>query len=378
MIDSPGHADFGTEVTRSLSSVQGAILLFDAAQGVQAQSLSVYEKARSMENVKSILPILTKVDLAAAKPLDVALGISDLFGFDPDAVLLTSARSRVGIHPVLEAVCCDIPSPEKMPDDDDDDYYHGLARDKSKRSVVRAKVVDSWFEPLRGVICLVQILSGHLEEGDRISIVEPRAHSLSHSDESEGDGGNNGSRKKRNSNHAFSTKDSYSIQDIGLVLPKRVRTGSLSRGQMGYVIVGLRDPRQARPGTIMILQKDLTKILDMYLPAPPPATTATSAQSVLFASVHPMEGNGFDELAAAVDRLALNDTGLEIHRTSGASNTSSEAGGPYLGPGLRVGFQGLLHVEVFQQRLFDEFNIEAIVTPPKVSCIVIVSIIYFL
>mmetsp|Transcript_20625 Transcript_20625/g.30958 ORF Transcript_20625/g.30958 Transcript_20625/m.30958 type:complete len:378 (-) Transcript_20625:50-1183(-) len=131
---------------------------------------------------------------------------------------------------------------------------------------------------------------------------------------------------------------------------------------MGYVIVGLRDPRQARPGTIMVLHKDLSRVLDMSLPE---THTTSSSQSVLYASVHPLEGEGFDELSNAIDRLALNDTGLEIQRTSGASN-SDGSGGPYLGPGLRVGFQGLLHVEVFQQRLFDEFGLEAVVTPPKV------------
>ena len=236
--------------------------------------------------------------------------------------------ARKGVAGILEEVCRNVPPPEPLPDDDG--------------KILRAKVVDSWFEPLRGVVCLVQVLSGELTESSRVSIIEPFSNS------------NNNGR-----NRTVNSKDHYSVQDIGLVMPHRIRTGRLTRGQMGYVIVGLRDPRQARPGTVMVLNSELSKVLDMYLPSTDSSSDSTSSQSVLYASVHPLEGEGFDELSNAVDRLALNDTGLEIHRTAGAAGSQ---GGPYLGPGLRVGFQGLLHVEVFQQRLLDEFGLEAIVT----------------
>jgi GTP-binding protein LepA len=130
---------------------------------------------------------------------------------------------------------------------------------------------------------------------------------------------------------------------------------------MGYVRFGLKDPRQAAPGTLLIYNKHVGK--DMIFP---PATKEGAAKSVLFASVHPVDEDGFEELCSAVDRLALNDTGLEVAMTSSNSGASSETGGPFLGPGLRVGFQGLLHVEVFRQRLLDEFDLDAVVTPPKV------------
>jgi len=149
MVDTPGHVDFGTEVTRTLSSVQGAVLLFDAVQGPQAQSLSVHEKARRMSNVQAIIPVLTKVDLPNSRTLDVTLSVSELFGFDPDHVLLTSARSRIGVGDVIEKVCQAIPPPNYLDDDDG--------------KTLRAQVVDSWFEPLRGVVCLVQVLSGELK-----------------------------------------------------------------------------------------------------------------------------------------------------------------------------------------------------------------------
>ena len=282
-----------------------------------------------------MIPALTKIDLPTARPLDVALAVSDLFGFDPDAVLHTSARSRTGVAGVLDAVCREVPPPSELPDDDG--------------TTLRAKVVDSWFEPLRGVICLVQVISGMMRENDRVSIIDP----LANSETTAGDGRRGSGRERR---------ESYSLQDVGLILPQRLRTGSLGRGQMGYVIAGLRDPRQAKSGTVMVLQSDLPRVTEMVLPSLPAGFS--SEQSVLFASVHPMDGDGFDELSAAVDRLSLNDTGLEVHRTTGASNND---GGPFLGPGLRVGFQGLLHMEVFRQRLLDEFDIDVIVTPPKVT-----------
>lgn len=149
---------------------------------------------------------------------------------------------------------------------------------------------------------------------------------------------------------------------------------------MGYAIVGMRDPRQATSGSLIVLHKELSKVSQMVLPSvgfqPSLASSSSSldamqsspsaSSSALFASVHPVDNEEFDDLCNAVDKLALNDTGLEVHRTSGSSSSSSEVGGPFLGPGLRIGFQGLLHVEVFRQRLMDEFQMDAIVTPPKV------------
>jgi len=346
MVDTPGHADFGLEVTRSLSSVQGAVLLLDATQGIQAQTLSVYEKATATgkhtkggNKERVVIPALTKVDLESEKSLDVCLAVSELFGFDPDDITLTSARSRIGIDTILDKVCQQVPSPKELPDDDN--------------KTLRAQLIDSWFEPLRGVVCLVQILSGSLSEGDRITIVQGKAST-------EDDGGSS-----TKTNHVYNAKETYSVQDIGIVTPKRIRTGFLNRGQMGYVIAGLRDTKQAQSGMTIVQQKELSKVLNMALPI---MEEEGDEKSVLYASVHPMEGDGFDDLSNAVDRLALNDSGLEVHRTSGAA--SSADGGPFLGPGLRVGFQGLLHVEVFRQRLLDEFGLDAIVTPPKVPYII--------
>jgi GTP-binding protein LepA len=319
LYDTPGHADFGLEVTRSLSFVQGAVLLLDAAQGIQAQTWSVYDKVKALEYPPHLMIALTKVDLESARPVNVALTVSEWLDWDdPDSILLTSARSQVGVKELLDAICEQVPSPKPLDDDDG--------------SILRAQVVDSWYDS-RGVNCLVQILSGELKESDRIAIVS------------------NTSPETQN--------QSFSVQEVGIVLPLPHRTSHLRRGQWGYVRFGLRDPRQAMPGTMLVWNQHIGK--RMILPR---SATNMNSKSALYASVHPANADEFEELCNAVDRLALNDTGLEVQKT--ASIGSGEGGGPFLGPGLRVGFQGLLHVEVFRQRLTDEFGIEAVVTPPKV------------
>lgn len=344
MTDTPGHVDFGREVARSLNFVQGAMLLLDASQGIQAQTTNVYFKAKGMENPPELLLALTKVDLDAARPIHVALTVSEWLDWDdPDNIIHTSARSRIGIAKVLDRICTSVPPPPVLKDDADDSEYEAMASSKTFKSdkmILRAQVVDSWYDD-RGVNCLVQIVSGEMSEGDRIVMAASNKH----------DGEESTAQKQQ----------SFSVQEVGVVLPHAKRTGILRRGQMGYVRFGLRDPRQAQPGTILILQKHVGR--EMALPNL--ANVEDATKSVLYASVHPGESDGFDELCNAVDRLALNDTGLEVSKTAALSG-GSEKGGPFLGPGLRVGFQGILHMEVFRQRLLDEFDIEAIVTPPKV------------
>jgi GTP-binding protein LepA len=333
LIDTPGHVDFGREVTRTLAFVQGAVLLLDATQGIQAQTWSVYDKAKSLPNPPTLLMALTKVDLPTARPIHYSLQVSEFLEWDPDDIILTSARNRINIKKILDAVCERIPPPKP------------LADDTPNNSFLRAQVVDSRYDD-RGVNCLVYVVSGELNEGDRIAMVSVSGEVVQQQ------------------------QTSFSVQEVGIVLPKAHRTGSLQRGQMGYVRFGLRDPRQAMPGTILIWNSHVNKINEIILPEMPMSAATTNTKSVLYASVHPAEADGFEELTSAVDRLALNDTGLEVSKTS---SIGSESSGPFLGPGLRVGFQGLLHVEVFRQRLQDEFNIDAVVTPPKVPYKITIS-----
>ena len=353
MYDTPGHVDFGREVSRSLSFVQGAVLLLDATQGIQAQTWSVYDKVMAIQpQPPKLIIALTKVDLPNARPDHVALTVADWLQYDdPDAILYTSARNRIGIKPILDAVCEQIPSPTPLSDDTDINYHNEAERDA--KSILRAQVVDSWYDS-RGVNCLIQIVAGQLKENDRISIIT-----------------SNGSGSNSSNNEATTQQQqqqSYSVQEVGIMIPHPIRTKILLRGQMGYVRFGLRDPRQAMPGTLLIPHAYATsraKRDSIQLPTVP--VDAMTSKSVLYASVHPTDSNSFEELCNAVERLALNDTGLEVTKTSSAGDGESQSkGGPFLGPGLRVGFQGLLHVEVFRQRLQDEFKIDAVVTPPKV------------
>jgi GTP-binding protein LepA len=224
--DTPGHVDFGSEVSRSLSFVQGAVLLLDATKGVQAQTYSVLDKARS-RNLPLVVA-LTKVDLDAARPDHVALSVVDFLGrtgssnsqaaldggenksdafIDPDDIIMTSARNRIGIRTLLDAVCERIPPPTRLPDDDGEGS-HG-----DKTSVLRAQVVDSWYDS-RGVNCLVQILSGTLKEGDRISIKTSDAASASPSPPTP----------------TMSSVPTYSVQEAGIVVPHPVRTKRLQIG----------------------------------------------------------------------------------------------------------------------------------------------------
>lgn len=344
MYDTPGHVDFGMEVTRSLCFIQGAVLLLDATQGIQAQTWSVYEKVKAMApNDPKLLIALTKVDLESARPIHCALTMSEWLNLDdPDTILHTSARNRIGIKTLVDTVCEQVPPPQPLDDDD------------GSNNILRAQVVDSWFDD-RGVNCLVRIVSGQMEEGDRISLV-PYASVIS----------NDGKIVP-----STSSVQSHSIQEVGLLLPHAMRTGSLRRGQMGYVRFGLRDPRQAMPGTFLLYTKHVGLVSSATASSPPlllpklAFNPSSMAKSVLYASVHPEDADGFEDLVNAVERLALNDTGLEVQKTA-AYGSGEKGGGPFLGPGLRVGFQGLLHVEVFRQRLSDEHGIHAVVTPPKV------------
>jgi len=310
MVDTPGHTDFSSEVQRSLSFVQGGIILFDSVRGVQAQSWNVYKTAKDLQ-VK-LIPAVTKIDLENSRSLEIILSISNLFGFDPDDVLCTSARLCVGINELLNKVCEEVSSPCI-----------------SNEKLFHAKIIDSWYEKQRGVICLIQILAGNLKEGDKITVLD-------------------------------ASSNNYSVQELGLVLPFKRRIKYLPFGFMGYAVLGMHDPRQAKPGSSLVLVKDLNKIT---IKTTNNHLMKSNGHSAIYASVHPSFPDQFDELCAAIDRLALNDTGLDINRTQGSLQLG---GGEYLGPGLRIGFQGLLHMEIFRQRLLDESGLEAIITPPKV------------
>ncbi|CAM9574843.1 unnamed protein product [Scytosiphon promiscuus] len=331
LIDTPGHVDFSYEVVRSLSACQGALLLVDATQGVQAQTLST-AKAAQAAGLK-LVPVVTKIDLHHANVEDAILSVATTFDLDTDDVIPTSAKTGEGIDEarVLAAIVERVPPPP---------------REVDPEAPLRARLVDSWFDTVRGVICLVEVVNGCLVEQDRIVPFH-----LKYGSSSDAAGGGGGA----------TSSETFSVQEVGLLTPAPTRTGALYPGQRSVfsrfsfllaflpsVTPGMRSTRQATMGD--------TIIKAAASPPPSPLAIIEPSKSMLFASVYPLDDGDFDSLLRAVERLALNDAAIEWEREQS----------PALGMGLRMGFLGVLHMEVFHQRLVDEFDTPVLLTTPTV------------
>ncbi|CAH0378168.1 unnamed protein product [Pelagomonas calceolata] len=303
LVDTPGHADFAHEVRRSLGACDGALLLVDASQGIEAQTLKVAAAARAAG--VPLVCAASKIDLPTADAVEVALELAALeFTKDPEDVLYVSAKSGDGVDGVMPAII---------------DAFKQPADDRRARPT-RCRVLDGRYDITRGVVAVIQCVDGSLREGDRIAFLG-------------GDG------------------KEHTVQELGLLTPAHHRTGFLNAGCVGYLVAGLRDVRQARVGDTLCLATERDR-LEPVDPLPP------ATQPGLFASVFPPDGGLFDEMSRAVDRLALNDASVTVRREAKAR--------PTLGAGLRLGFLGLLHMDVFRQRLRDEFGAEVLFTSPTV------------
>ena len=329
LIDTPGHVDFSYEVSRSLAACDGALLLVDASQGVQAQTLATYALAKAQG--LAIVPVLTKVDLPHAMPEDAALSMAAAFDdVDPDAVLLTSAKTGAGVAEVLPALVGGIPPPRAA----SGRAAPGDGAGAGDGASLRALLIDSWFDEHRGVVCLVQVRDGVLAEGSRI---------CAHSSLGGAAGGAGGAQAP-----------AFSVQEVGLLTPGALRVGALHEGQVGYVVANMRSTSSAHAGDTLVA-----------VPAPGRAAPAALGgfrrpSPTIFASMLPLDSSGFEELDSAVSRLLLNDASVTVQR--------EELGA--LGTGLRCGFLGLLHMEVFHQRLRDEFAQPVLMTAPSVPYVV--------
>lgn len=312
LIDTPGHIDFAYEVSRSLASCQGALLLVDSTQSIQAQTLSNHGKACALG--LKFIPIVTKIDLPSAQPLDAAITMASAFHIDPEKVIMTSAKKGVGIEEVLHSVIDDLPSP--------------LHTSHSLNNPFCGRIIDSWFDEHRGVVMLVQVVGGKIVEGNRFSLYASLKDTLD-----------------------IDHKTEFSVQEVGILTPQPLRTGSLRVGQVGYVIGGLRSTRQARIGDTMFLPAEWSEGTSVQ-----PLPGYESAKPMLYASLYPVDTRQLDGLFAAVDKLILNDSSVSVTRELSST----------LGAGLRCGFLGFLHMEVFTQRLKDEFNMDIVMTTPSV------------
>ncbi|MGJ6979594.1 translation elongation factor 4 [Aestuariimicrobium soli] len=296
MIDTPGHVDFTYEVSRSLAACEGAILLVDAAQGIEAQTLANLYLA--MEADLHIIPVLNKIDLPSANPDKFAAELAGIIGCDPSDVLRVSAKTGVGVTDLLDEIVRQIPAPVGDP-----------------KAPARALIFDSVYDTYRGVVTYVRVVDGELSHRERILMM--------------------------------STKATHEVLEVGVISPEPIKAGALGVGEVGYLITGVKDVRQSRVGdTVTLTSRPATQDLGGYKHPNP----------MVFAGLYPIDGDDFPELREALDKLQLNDAALTYEpETSGA-----------LGFGFRVGFLGLLHMEIVRERLEREFNLDLISTAPNV------------
>ncbi len=295
LIDTPGHVDFSYEVSRSLYACQGALLLVDAAQGVQAQTMANFFLAFDQD--LTIVPVINKIDMAAANPALVAQELKHLFDIAESENILASAKNGIGIDAILEAIITRIPGPRS-----------------DTEQPLKALLFDSWFNEYKGVICLIAIKDGSLKIGDSITLAQ--------------------------------TGQTYEVLEIGLMYPDESPMDALYAGQVGYLVAGMKTVKEARVGDTIFHTKKEVVPFPGFKPSKP----------MVFAAIYPVDSSEFDLLKDAIEKLTLNDASVTVEKTTSVA----------LGLGFRCGFLGLLHMDVFKQRLEQEYNVTAIVTSPSV------------
>lgn len=297
LIDTPGHVDFTYEVSRALNACEGAILVVDAAQGIEAQTLSNLYLA--LDNDLEIIPVLNKVDLPGATPDSVAMSVENLIGEPTEDILKISAKTGEGVHDLLESIVRRIPSPKGNPD-----------------APLQALIFDSIFNQYRGAVAYVRIFEGTLCRRDAVRFM--------------------------------ATKQDYLADEIGYLQLGMQPADKLQAGDVGYVIASIKDVRH-------------TKVGDTITHTKHPATSAIAGfkevKPMVFSGVYPANAEDFEDLRASLERLQLNDAAIEYEPETSAA----------LGFGFRVGFLGLLHMEIVQERLDREFNLDIITTLPNVK-----------
>jgi GTP-binding protein LepA len=302
LIDTPGHVDFSYEVSRSLSACEGALLVVDASQGVEAQTVANCYTALDLG--VEVVPVLNKMDLASADPDNAKTEIEDVIGIDATDAIPCSAKTGMGVDEILEAVVAKIPPPRGNPD-----------------GPLRAMIVDSWFDTYVGVVMLVRVVDGRLAKGERFKMM--------------------------------ATNAVYNADNLGVFTPANETRESLEAGEVGYIIAGIKELQAAKVGDTITLEKKLPNNLG---PAEQALPGFKEIQPQVFAGLYPTEANQYDALRDALEKLKLNDSSLRYEPEV------SQA----LGFGFRCGFLGLLHMEIVQERLEREFDQDLITTAPSV------------
>ena len=297
LIDTPGHVDFSYEVSRSIAACEGALLIVDAAQGIQAQTISNLYLA--LENDLEIIPVLNKIDLPSADPEVVKDQIIDLIGCKDEEIIPASAKTGIGIEAILEAIIERIPAPEGDPD-----------------APLQAMIFDSVYNSFRGIEAYFKIINGTMKKGDEVQFM--------------------------------ATDKTYFADEIGALKLKQKPMNTLSAGEVGYLISGIKDAREVKVGdTITLKDKPSQEAVKGFEDVKP----------MVFAGIYPVDTEDYEELRNSMEKLQLNDASLTFEPESSAA----------LGFGFRCGFLGMLHMEIIQERLEREFDMTVITTVPNVS-----------
>ena len=297
LIDTPGHVDFTYEVSRSLAACEGAVLVVDATQGVEAQTVA--NAMMAMNANLEIIPLINKIDLPASDPERAREQIEDGLAIPADDAIECSAKTGVGVHDLLESIVYNIPAPNGSAD-----------------APLRALIFDSYFDPYRGVVALIRVVDGTVRKGDVISMMAAGSEAL--------------------------------VEEVGARKPAETALPDLSVGDVGYLVTGLKDVAQVKVGDTITLKSQ---------PATDPLPGYRDVKPMVFTGLFPIEGDQYEPLKEALEKLALNDPALVWEpETSHA-----------LGFGFRVGFLGLLHMEVIEERLEREFGLNLLATAPSVE-----------
>lgn len=297
LIDTPGHVDFTYEVSRSLAACEGAVLVVDATQGIEAQTVA--NAMMAMNANLEIVPLINKIDLPAAEPERVRQEIEDGLAIPADDAVLASGKTGEGVHDLLESIVYTIPHPESDPD-----------------APLSALIFDSYFDAYRGVVALVRIVNGSMRKGQSIRMMATDTVTL--------------------------------VEEVGVRRPTEIPADELGVGEVGYLVTGLKDPSQVKVGdTITLAKGGCTDPLPGYRDVKP----------MVYTGLFPIDGDQYEELKDALEKLALNDPALIYE----AENSHA------LGFGFRVGFLGLLHMEVVKERLEREFGLDLLATAPSVE-----------
>lgn len=296
LIDTPGHVDFNYEVSRSLAACEGALLVVDAAQGVEAQTLAnVY---LALDQDLEILPVINKIDLPSARPEEVKAEIEDYIGLDASDAPLISAKNGINIEDVLEGIVNHVPAPEG-----------------DSEAPLKALIFDSYYDAYKGVIAYVRVFEGTVKKGMTIEMMN--------------------------------TKKKFEVTEVGVMAPNPTELPELSAGDVGYIAASIKDIRSCRVGDTITDANNMTaEALPGYKKATP----------MVYCGIYPGEGEKYENVRDALEKLQVNDAALEFEAETSAA----------LGFGFRCGFLGLLHMEIMQERLEREFDLNIVTTAPSV------------